>query len=132
MKFRTTHYIHGAFMMSIVFYLLFGNFKVHFMRERLVPPETINLLRLVLSFVFCGILLSASFITRAIREKSIMGEPEATFLRAHIVRLACYESGALFGLFLNMAGGIFQDQLLFSVPALVLMVLAFPRESQMS
>jgi len=126
MKTRTLQIIHMAFMMSVFMYLGFGYCKGTLLPLQLRPitPEVLNTLRIGLYVTFALSLLVLYMVMEKMREQGKGDE-----MTPHLVKRACYESGALYGLALNLMGGDFNDQLGLSIPALTLMALSFPRRN---
>lgn len=123
--------IHGTFIFTIFVYLGIGYFMGGYVRG--IPPETLLLLKVMLGAVFASVIAFAPVMFRRMLS-SAPGREDASlrqrWFTAHIIRLAFYESGALYGLLLRLLGASMLDQLIFSLPALFLMIVSTPTDEK--
>lgn len=123
--------INYTFMFTIIVYLGLGYYLGRLVKA--IPIETMLLLKIIMGAVFLSVLVYAPVLFRRMMASTSRRDDAALrqkWLTAHIIRLALYESGALYGLLLRFLGAPFYDQLIFSLPSLLLMIITAPNEEK--
>lgn len=123
--------IHGTFIFTVFVYMVIGYYLGGYVRG--IPPETLLLLKIMLGAVFVAVIAFTPVMFRRMLSSS-PGRDDASLRQrlftAHLIRLAFFESGALYGLVLRLLGASMLDQLIFSLPALFLMIVSTPTEEK--
>jgi|GEM_PF-2264798 len=123
--------INYTFMFTIIVYLGLGYYLGALVKG--IPIETMLLLKIIMGAVFLSVLVYAPVLFRRMMISTPTLDDAALrqkWLTANIIRLALYESGALYGLLLRLLGAPFYDQLIFSLPPLFLMIITAPNEEK--
>ncbi len=128
---QTLKMIHNTFVFTILIYLVLGYYMGGSVKG--IPSETLLLLKILLGAVFISVLFFAPVMFKRILT-SAPGRDDAAlrqrWFTAHIIRLAFYESGAMYGLILRLLGASFYEQLIFSLPSLFLMIVTAPTDEK--
>lgn len=86
-----------------------------------------------LASVYLGGLVASHFLRRSLMRQNLArgADPIAAFKAAHLVTLAFYESGAIYGLLVALLGGPKSYLLAMVAVCLVMMAKDFPSESRL-
>ncbi|MCA9791603.1 MAG: hypothetical protein KC910_07395 [Candidatus Eremiobacteraeota bacterium] len=101
---REIRIVHGAFMASPLIFLLVGSMVEV---EQKTPEEQIRMMMGMLGVIYLIGLVMVQFLRRNLMRQSLAQgtDPIMAFKNAHLVTLAFYESGPIYGLLIALMGG---------------------------